>query len=676
MNISELARRLNFPLEELRQNLPKLGFDIGGRAIKVDDRTAWRIIQSWPRLKREIEKMRVVAGVAEEVVVTGPVEKKAVKLPPVLTVREFATRLSLPMNQVITELMKNGILATLNERLDYSTAAIIAEDLGFVPEKESLATEGVEASETIVDALQAEIAKEEATALQPRPPVIVVMGHVDHGKTKLLDAIRKTNVMAGEAGGITQHIGAYQAEYKGHRLTFIDTPGHAAFTTMRSRGARVADLAILIVAADDGVQPQTVEALKIIRAAKLPFLVAVNKIDKNGADPERVKSQLAQEDVMSEEWGGKIPFVPISAKNVLGIDTLLETLLILAELEKDKIVANPLSEALGAVIESHLDPNEGAVATVLIQNGSLFRNDYLVFSILSAVSPDKKNRNPSGVLLGRVKAMRDWNNKIVEKAPPGMPVRVLGFKVVPDIGDIVRGQKKAEGLEKAKANLFRQAPTALAEESVKRKEQQFLDIILKADVQGSLEALVDSLEKNQTPEVAVKILNKEVGSIGEADVLQAEASGALIYGFNVEPSEAALKLAETKKVAIKTFKIIYELLDDAKNRLEAMLAPEIVKTDLGKASILQIFRTEKSHMIVGARIEDGKAVPGAKVNIMRNGALVGEGKLEEVQSAKQAAKEIRMGSECGLKIATRQPLQVGDILELFKEEKKDRKIDF
>ncbi|MDP3244280.1 MAG: translation initiation factor IF-2 [bacterium] len=662
MNIAELARRVGCPLEELRLALPKLGFDIGSHAIKVDDHVAWKIVQNWSRLRREWEKIAAAEKpeeAVEEQVVAEKV-KQIIKLPAVLTVRDFAVRLNLPTSRVISELMKNGILASLNERLDFSTASILAEDLGFVPEQEN---KGEENEEVVTDILQEELSKEKIDALQPRPPVVVVMGHVDHGKTKLLDAIRKTNVVASEAGGITQHIGAYQTLYKGKNITFIDTPGHEAFTTMRSRGARVADVAILVVAADDGVQPQTVEALKIIRAAKVPFLVAMNKIDKENADQEKVKSQLAQENVVSEQWGGQTPFVPISAKLGQGIDNLLETVLILAEMEKDKIKANPDSAALATVVESHLDSGEGAVATLLVQNGTLCRNDYLVFE---------------NTLFGRVKAMKYWNGVSVEKALPGTPVRVLGFKVVPSVGDMIRGNKKAEGLEKAKADFYRQAVKTVEPEETKSKKQekQFFNMVLKADVQGSLEAIIASLEKMQHPEVEVKIVEKGVGAIGEADVSEAEAHGAVIYGFNVEPSEAAQSLAQTKGMEIKSFKIIYELLDDVKARLEEKLAPEIVRHPVGKAVILKVFRSEKTYAIAGARVEDGHLAAGVDFNLFRNDAIIGQGEISELQSGKQSAKEIKMGSECGLKISTRASVREGDIIEAFTEEKRPRKISF
>lgn len=660
MNLSELARRLHFPLEELRSALPELGFDIGARAIKIDDKLAWKIVQSWSQLKKQWEVIlqeqkkafEAEKGLAGEGLTVGPVEKKVIKLPPVLTVREYAAILNLPISRVLAELMKNGILTTMNEKIDYATAAIIAEDLDFIPEISK-----DEPKEEILNILRSEIEKEPPANLKPRPPVVVVMGHVDHGKTKLLDCIRKTNVIAEEAGGITQHIGAYQAQYKDKRITFIDTPGHEAFSTMRSRGARAADLAILVVAADDGVQPQTVEALKIIKAAKVPFLIAVNKIDKEGADPEQIKSQLAKENIIPEDWGGQIPFVPISAKMGLNIDSLLETLLILAELEKEKIVASPDSDALGTVIESHIDPGAGVLVTILVQNGSMRLGDYLVFD---------------NMLLGKVRSMKTWEGKLVEKAAPGMPVQVMGFKVLPSVGDIIRGKKEAKGLVKAQAGIFKAKPVILEE----KKGKRYLNIIIKADVLGSLEAVSASIDKMRHPEVGVKVVSKDIGGITESDVLQAEAAPAVIFGFNVEAGEDALKLAQSKNVEIKTYKIIYELLDEIKKKLSELLPAEITRIIPGRIKILKIFLVEKSFVIAGGLVEDGKALSGVQVHIFREGKQIGEGKLDELQSAKQKVEEIKMGSECGLKLSTRLELKEGDILELFQEEKKKRKLTF
>lgn len=661
MNVSELARRIRVSPNELLDMLPKLGFDIGQRAIKVDDRTAWRIIENWPRMMREWRAKHEVAKVAEVAEVAKV--KQEVEMPAVLTVREFAARLGLPVTRVISELMKNGVLAALNERIDFTTASIIAGDLGFIV-KEPKEPEGTEGTE-VGDVIRERIEKEDPAALQPRPPVVVVMGHVDHGKTKLLDAIRKTNVIAGEAGGITQHIGAYQTVKKDRRITFIDTPGHEAFTTMRSRGARIADVAILVVAADDGVQPQTVEALNIINAAKLPFVVAVNKMDKPGVDAERVKRELSEKAVIPEEWGGKVPFVPISAKAGTGIDALLDVLLLLADLERERTLANPQARALGTIIESHVDPGEGVVATMLVQNGTL------------------KVGNPLAVgsaLYGKVRAMKDWASRAVKEAPPGMPVKILGFKVAPEVGDIVEVPVSVKGLEVKKVvPRYREVahPTLREQSSVEQAEgavQEVVNVVVKADVLGSLEAIVNKLETLQTPEVAVKVVAKGLGNVGEAEVLQAAASGAIVYGFHVVIPPQVADLAREKAVEVKTFKIIYELLDDIKSRLQALLKPEIIHTDLGKLKVLAVFRKEKQYAIIGGRVEEGKAVKGVKVKIMRNGVEAGVGEIADLQSAKQSVAEVPGGSECGLKVTTRTEIQEGDVLEIYKEEKKERRL--
>lgn len=655
MNVAELARRLRVSPNELKTMLPELGFHIGMRAIKVDDRTAWRIIENWPALMRQWRAKHGTPEVAK--VEEGPKVKKEVMLPAVLTVRDFAARLGLPITRVMGELMKNGILAAMNERIDFTTASIIAQDLGFIVKEEK---KDQIAEEITTDVIRERILQEQEDNLVARPPVVVVMGHVDHGKTTLLDAIRKTNVVSGEAGGITQHIGAYQTIKKDRPITFIDTPGHEAFTTMRSRGARVADVAILIVAADDGVQPQTREALKIIEAAKLPFAVAVNKIDKPGADPDKVKRELGELGIIPEQWGGKIPFVPISAKAGTGIDSLLDVILLLADLEKERTLANPDAYALGTVIESHVSSGEGAVATVLIQNGTLKRNDALAIG---------------SSLYGRVRAMKDWSGKTIASAPPGMPVKILGFKVAPEVGDIVEVPLDVRKLETKKVVPTYKEGTAKISKVIEASEAQtFVNVIVKADVLGSLEAVLASLEKLQTPEVAVKVVAKGLGNINEAEVLQGAVSKAIVYGFNVAILPQVADLAREKAVEVQNYKIIYELLDDVRGRLEALLKPEVIRMSLGKLKVLAIFRAEKNYAIIGGRVEDGKAVKGAKVKIARAGSEIGEGTITELQSAKQPVAEVPGGSECGLRVTTKITIEVGDVLEIYKEDKKERKL--
>src|SRR5688572_2397409 len=392
MNISELARRLRANPDELREKLPQLGFDVGKKAIKVDDRLVNKIMEKWSEM-RKLDRLKVKYQREERIVTEAVAQVKEVELPKLIAVRDFAAKLFLPLNIVISELMKNGILASVNERIDFETASIVAEDLGYKvspeAEKDNIAEGGMSADE-----LKVMLGAEDPTKLKVRPPVVVVMGHVDHGKTSLLDKVRAANVAKGEAGGITQHIGAYQVEKNGRGITFIDTPGHEAFTVMRSRGARVADVAVLVVAADDGVQPQTVEVIKIIHAAKIPFVVALNKMDKPGVDLQRVKTQLSEQAVIPEEWGGKITMVPVSAKTGNGIDQLLDMILLTADIDPERIKANPDRLAVGTIIESHVDKGEGPVATVLVQSGTLRRNDELAIA---------------GSLYGRVRAMKDWN---------------------------------------------------------------------------------------------------------------------------------------------------------------------------------------------------------------------------------------------------------------------------
>lgn len=677
MNVSKLARQLGTTSQELYDLLPQFGFDIGRRAIKVDDRVAHKIMEVWPRKYREWQasqkpalsevKGSAVGDQTSEVVETVSLEKQAVvTIPTAISVRDFAGRLNLPVTTVIRELVKAGILASLNERIDYETANIIAGDLGFKVEPEEEKKGEVELTAS-VDRLKDILEGEKKENLVPRPPVIVVMGHVDHGKTRLLDAIRKTNVMESEAGGITQHIGAYTVEKKGHWLTFIDTPGHEAFTVMRSRGAKVADIAILVVAADDGVQPQTKEAIKIIQAAKLPFVVALNKIDKEEADIPRTQAQLAELGLQPEEWGGKTIMVPVAAKPGTNIDKLLEMLILVADMEKDKIVANPKRRAIGTIIEAHVSPKAGPVATLLIQSGTLYLNDPLAID---------KN------LYGRVKAMKNWKGELVKEAGPSLPVRILGFKVAPAVGDILEVPESVKGLEKKikpaylvqEKAIVTPVPPSLAEE--KKEGKKLYPVIIRADVLGSLEAILGALEKMLHPEVGVEIAAKGLGSITDAEVLRAEATGAHILGFNVPILPLAENLAREKNVTIRHYKIIYDLLGDIKKELGKLLPVEVLREEIGQIEVLVIFRTEKSYQIVGGRVSEGKVENNLKVRIIRQGEKVGEANIVQLQSAKQEVKDVLVGQECGLKIQTKDKIEVGDRLEVYREEVKEKKLGF
>lgn len=668
MNVSELARRLRVTPNELLAKLPALGFDIGQRAIKVDDRVADQIYKKWlehgrrERLREQIVKQQGGTGVQE-----AGAEKKEVTLPSVISVREFAGKLNLPITRVMQQLMKAGILASQNERLDYTTAAIIAEELGFTTTQASQTDTELQQTAEAEDRLKRILSSEAAEGLVLRAPVVVVMGHVDHGKTRTLDAIRATHVMEKESGGITQHIGAYQVDKKGKKITFIDTPGHEAFTVMRSRGAKVADIAILVVAADDGVQPQTKEVIQIIKAANLPFVVAMNKIDKPDADPNRVMGQLAELGVTVEEWGGKVPMARISAKTGQGIDDLLDLVLLVAEVEQEHIQANPKARAAGTIIESRVDKGEGPVATVIVQNGTLRRNDWLGIS---------------GAAYGRVRMMRDWNGHQVEAAPPGMPVKILGFKVAPAVGDILEIPENPRDLEQKKIKTSRQVTESLSatkqvpvegEEAPKKTE---LNVVLKSDVLGSLEALLGMLEKINHELVGVKVIQQGLGNITETDIERAAgAKPSVVYGFNVQSPIAIAIDAREKGVEIKTYKVIYDLFDDVVEKLNALLPQEVIVTELGKAEVAAIFLTEPSRMIVGVRVKEGKLVKEAKLRVWRGDEIQGEGTIEQLQSGKSPVKELAAGQEGGVSYAGKLKLQAGDIFEAYSQESKTRKVE-
>lgn len=675
MNVTELARRMGMNTNQLLEILPEFGFDIGKKAIKVDDRVAQNIVRSSKRIKDELERRK-----KEEAKKRKELERQmrkergeTVKIPDMITVRDFASRLNLPVTAVITELMKNGILANLNQNIDRDTATVLAEDLGFNVEAEVAAT-GADAEGASQDALAAALSSQEEGTLQSRPPVVVVMGHVDHGKTKLLDAIRNTDVVATESGGITQHIGAYQVEHTmlqdktKRKITFIDTPGHEAFTVMRSRGARIADIAILVVAADDGVMPQTVEAINIIKAAKLPMVVAINKIDKPDANIDKVKTELSQRNIVPEEWGGKVPVVPISAKEGKNIEQLLETIVLVADVEADAIRANPDCPAVGTIIESHVDKGEGPVATILIQAGTLRRSDPLVVN--------KKN-------YGTVRAMKNYRGEDVVSAPPSTPVKILGFKIAPEVGDIldVKTAGEAQKVRKIKGAgkmTAVQSPQAAGSGDTgdQGEQKKVLHLVVKADVLGSLEAILGSIEKFRHDEVAVKVAAKGLGNITEADIDRAEGTHAQVLAFRVVIPSSAKQIARTKHVHIERFEVIYALLEYIEAELQKLLPAERIITELGRMKVLAVFRTDKAGMTVGGRVEEGKLTKGVKLRVVRRGSLEGEGVAENLQLGLSVEKEIHTGTECGVRFAGRVRIEVGDVLEAYKEEIRERKIEF
>lgn len=669
MNVTELARRLNVNPEELREKLPELGFSIGRRAIKVDDRSAHQIMDAWAEYKkrerlkaRREEQMKQGEG-AETVVL-----EKKVQLPSAISVRELAGRLDLPVARVMQEIMKAGILLSINDRIDFETAAIISGDLGFeATREEEVETEseaGVQAQERAKEAMENEAEED----LVERPPVIVVMGHVDHGKTKLLDAIRSTNVVDTEAGGITQHIGAYQVERKGKLLTFIDTPGHEAFTVMRSRGAKVADIAILVVAVDDGVQPQTKEAIDIIKASGMPFIVALNKIDKAEQNIDRVKGELAELGLVPDDWGGKTIMVPVSAKQKINIDDVLDMLLLVSDTEKGKIMANPNRPAIGTVIDSKIDASEGPVVTALVQAGTL------------------KIGDPIGVhetLYGRVKAMKDFQGQDVKIAPPSMPVRILGFKAAPTVGDVIEIPADVKKLKRVKLKPVRatsidevSAVKSMPVEEANHDGKPSFNMIIKADVLGSLEAVLGMLEKIQkNPDVDVNVISKGLGNVTEAEVMNAEASNAVIYAFNVKNSGQAEELARDKKVEIFDVSVIYKLFEDVIERVDAVMPLETIIVEVGKVEVLAIFKKTDNGWIIGGKVIEGKAVKDAKLRIMRGEEVIGEADMLKLQANKQDVADVLKGQQCGIQYKGRTKVDIEDVLEVYTEEQKKRKLE-
>jgi translation initiation factor IF-2 len=674
MNVSDLARRLKVTPQELLEKLPKLGFDIGARAVKIDNRTGEHIFKKWMMVQRR-ERLRgqlLELSTNKKGSDDGDIEKKKITLPSVVIVRELAGIVKLPVTRVIQELMKAGILASQNERLDFETAAIIADELGYEATQEDEDAKQNKQEEVAQNKLQKKLENESEDKMAERPPVVVVMGHVDHGKTRTLDAIRRTHVIDGEAGGITQHIGAYQAIRKNRLITFIDTPGHEAFTVMRSRGAKVADIAILVVAADDGVQPQTREVIDIIKAAKIPFVVALNKIDKPEADVDRVLAELAEVGVTTEAWGGEAPMVKISAKEGTGIDDLLEVILLISDMNAEQLKSNPDNLAHGTIIEAHVDKGEGPVATALVQFGTLKRNDYL---------------GVNGELLGRVRAMRDYKGDTVKEAPPGTPVKVLGFKVAPSVGDIFEVPEDWKSLEKRKAKSGYQNATSqftavksIKEEDKKNQNHSSLNVIIKADVLGSLEAILGMLEKIQHEQVSVEVIKKGLGNVTESDIEAAAAAGnSIVYGFNTVATTQASIMARDQGVALTEYKIIYELIDDVIIRLNAMLPDEVIRTELGKAEVVAIFRTEKDRMVVGCKIKTGMAKEGAKMIIWRKEGEdeqpVGQGIVESLQVGKEKVKEVTSGQECGISYHGKEKLEIGDRIDIYTEESKTQKVE-
>ena len=595
------------------------------------------------RRNEEQEKMR---RLQLEVAKKAPL---VVKIPDEITVGELASRMKKTAAEVIKQLIKLGVMASVNQTVDYDTAALVAMELGCKVEKEVIVT----IEERLIDDRE-----DKPEELQPRSPVVVVMGHVDHGKTSLLDAIRNTNVASGEAGGITQHIGAYTVKINGSPITFLDTPGHAAFTSMRARGAMCTDIAILVVAADDGIMPQTVEAINHAKAANIPIIVAINKMDKHGANPDRIKQQLTEYDLVPEEWGGETVICPISAKTGQGIDELLEMVILTAEVQELK--ANPNRLAKGVVIEARLDKSRGPVATLLVQNGTLKQGDILI----------------AGTAVGRVRVMTDDKGRTVKTAGPSMPVEITGLAEVPGAGDIfnaVEDERMARQLveqrkEEIKAAANKTKGKVTLEDlfaQIQEGEMKELNIIVKADVQGSAEAVKASLEKISNEEVRVKVIHAGVGAISENDVLLASTSNAIIVGFNVRPDPVAAASAARAKVDMRMYRVIYDAINEIQDAMKGMLAPKYKEVIIGHAEVRQTYKVSAIGTIAGCYVKDGKITRDAQVRVLRDNIVIHEGQLGSLQRFKDSVKEVAANYECGMSIEKFNDIKEGDIFECF-----------
>jgi len=587
---------------------------------------------------------------------TGPVVREPVALPPVMSVAELAEHIDSSGIEVIRELMKIGIMANLNQQIDYDTAAKVLETLGW----ETLEQDSI-AKSTVANFESRQLEGENDPEATPRPPVITIMGHVDHGKTKLLDALRSANVAEGEAGGITQHIGAYQVDAQGRKLTFLDTPGHEAFTAMRARGAQSTDIAVLVVAADDGVMPTTREAIAHIKSANVPLVVAINKIDLPAANPERVKQQLSELEVMPEDWGGDVPFVEVSAREHLGLDNLLDVLLLVADV--NELRANANTPASGVVIEAKVDSSRGPVATVLVQSGTLNLRDVVV----------------AGSTWGRIKAMFDDRGKRVRRATPSTPVEILGLMEVPQAGDsflVFEDEKAARQLaeqrhaQRRMASLSENRPIKLTElfDQVKEGKTAELRVILKADVQGSLGAIQQALLKlnedtNQGVQVSIQLA--ATGAISESDINLAVTTQSIVVGFNIRPDIAGKRAADTSGVDVRFYTIIYELLDEVRKAMTGLLAPVFEDVTDGYAEVRDTFKLPSNDVVAGLYVLDGKAVRNSRARVLRSGTVVFEGGIKSLKRFKEDVREVAAGYECGLGLDGFNDIQLGDQMEFI-----------
>ena len=625
----------------------------GGTKEKIGNKNKQRQNSQAASAKRRQEERDKMQKLQLEI---AKKQQLKVQIPDEISVGELASRMKKTASEVIKQLFKLGVFASVSEVIDYDTAALVAMELGCKVEKEVIVT----VEEKLIDDHE-----DKPEDLVPRAPVVVVMGHVDHGKTSLLDYIRHANVVSGEAGGITQHIGAYTVEINGSPITFLDTPGHEAFTSMRARGAMVTDIAILVVAADDGIMPQTVESINHAKAANIPVVVAINKMDTVGANPERIKQQLTEYDLVSEEWGGDTIICPISAKTGMGIDNLLENLVILAEVQELK--ANPNRAARGAVIEARLDKGRGPIMTVLVQNGTLKLGDIII----------------AGTAVGRVRTMINDKGQRVTEAGPSTPVEISGMSEVPSAGDTfnaVADERMARELaEERRVQMASNAMGGTKKVSledlfsqIQAGEMKTLNIIVKADVQGSAEAVKTSLEKISNDEVRVKVIHSAVGAINESDVMLAATSGAIIVGFNVRPDNAARESATRSKVDMRMYRVIYDCINEIEAAMKGMLAPQFKEVVIGHAEVRETYKVSKVGTVCGCYCTDGKIQRGCDVRVLRDNIVIHEGSLASLRRFKDDVKEVASGYECGMQVEKFNDIKPGDIIECFVMEQIDR----
>jgi len=597
-----------------------------------------------PRARRETEAERM-----RRIELERQKKQMTIEVGETITVGDLAAKLKATAAEVIKKLMGLGVMATVNQEIDFDTAYLVAEEFHAKVEREVVVT----IEERIIDD-----SEDTDTDLQARDPVVVVMGHVDHGKTSILDCIRKTHVTAGEAGGITQHIGAYRVTYNKQSITFLDTPGHAAFTSMRARGAQVTDIAILVVAADDGIMPQTVEAINHAKAAGVSVIVAINKMDKPEANPDRVKQQLTEYELVPEEWGGDVICVPVSAVTGMGIDSLLETVLLVAEMKE--LRANPDRAAKGTVIEARLDKGRGPIATILVQNGTLHAGDIVV----------------AGTAVGRVRAMLDENGRKITAAGPSVPAEIMGLDEVPTAGDVVNAvtdERLARELveqrrQSAKEEVFNQYKKVTLDnlfDQLKEGEMKELNIIVKADVQGSVEAVKQSLEKLSNDEVRVRVIHGAVGAVSESDVMLADASNAIIVGFNVRPEPLATEAAERSSVDMRMYRIIYDCIEEISTAMKGLLAPKTREVMHGRAEVRQVYRITGVGQVAGCYVQDGKMCRNDLIRVVRDGIIIADDQMSSLKRFKDDQKEVAQGYECGIALEKYADLHEGDVLESY-----------